>query len=58
MFWFPPLDGAAVSISFLTYAGHLYMTVAADTGAIPDPDYVTTSFVAEVTVILMTVNHI
>jgi len=50
MFWFPPLDGAAVSVSFLTYAGQLYMTVAADTGALPDPDYVTTSFVAEVTV--------
>ena len=48
MFWFPPLDAAAVSISFLTYAGQLYMTVAADRAVLPDPDFVTTAFVAEV----------
>lgn len=48
MFWFPPLDGAAVTVSFVTYAGQLYMTVAADRAVLPDPDFVTTAFVAEV----------
>ena len=49
MFWFPPLDDAAVSVSFVTYAGQLYMTVAADRAVLPNPDFVTTAFVAEVT---------
>jgi len=48
MVWFPPLDAAAVTVSFVTYAGQLYMTVAADRAVLPDPDYVTTAFVAEV----------
>jgi len=48
MFWFPPLDTAAVTVSFVTYAGQLYMTVAADRSVLPDPDFVTTDFVAEV----------
>ena len=48
LFWFPPLDDAALSVSFVTYAGQLYMTVAADRAVLPDPDFVTTTFVAEV----------
>ena len=48
MFWFPPLEDAAVSVSFLTYAGQLYMTVAADRAVLANPDFVTTAFVAEV----------
>jgi len=48
MFWFPPLDGAAVSVSFLTYAGQLYMSIVADRAVLPDPDFISTAFVAEV----------
>jgi len=48
MFWFPPLDAAALSVSFVTYAGQLYMTVAADCAVLRDPDFITTAFVAEV----------
>jgi len=48
MFWFPPLDDAAVSLSFVSYAGQLYMTVAADCAVLRDPDFITTAFVVEV----------
>jgi len=48
MVWFPPLDSAALSVSFVSYAGQLYMTVAADRAVLPDADFITTSFVTEV----------
>jgi hypothetical protein len=48
MVWFPPLDGAALSASFFSYAGQLYMTIVADKAILPDPDFLTTSFVTQI----------
>ena len=52
-YWLPPLDNIALCVSFLTYAGQLYMTVNTDVGVIPDPDVITRLFIDKVTIYLL-----
>lgn len=48
VFWVPPRDEMAVSISFITYADELRMSVIADRSVIPHPELLTREFIIQV----------
>ena len=48
MYWMPPPEDVALSISFLTYADQLSMTVIADQAVVTDPHILTKDFILQV----------
>jgi WS/DGAT/MGAT family acyltransferase len=47
MFWVPQSGRLGLGISILSYAGNLYVGIAADAGLVPDPDGILLGFYAE-----------
>ena len=48
MYWMPPKEEIALSISFFTYADQVCMSVVADEGVVPNPEVITQDFVQQV----------
>ena len=48
LYWMPPHHDVSVSISFLSYADQLRMTVIADKAVLPDPHFITQDFIVQV----------
>ncbi|KAK6169506.1 hypothetical protein SNE40_020548 [Patella caerulea] len=44
IYWLPPLDDIAVSISFITYGEQIRMAVVSDRSVLPNPELLTTDF--------------
>ncbi len=48
IYWAPPWDNAALSVSFITYADQVWMTVISDLAIVPDPQLLTRDFTQQV----------
>jgi len=47
MFWVPQAGRVGLGISFMSYAGQVWLGVATDAGLVPDPDQIIEGFYAE-----------
>jgi WS/DGAT/MGAT family acyltransferase len=47
MFWLPPSGRLGLSLSIVSYAGNIFVGIAADAGLVPDPDAILLGFYAE-----------
>nr|KAG5708893.1 hypothetical protein BaRGS_009302 [Batillaria attramentaria] len=45
LYWVPPLDHVAITISFLTYADQVRMAVISDRAVLPNPELLTRDFI-------------